>query len=426
MLCMLLQRVLFYTIIFVPNVFAQSLADPTARAERAFKSLNTWYNASTGTWDSTGWWNDANIVTVIGNLAQADPQNASLQSLTRKIFEVAYVYAPAKNPQPGIEDPKNKASPRFNIIRSGSGYSKYLDPKTYEPRTIFPADWFSGHPLQFYSEKLHKAADGNPSDWLDGYYDDDLWWALAWIKAYDVTQHKPYLTLAEGIFLAVTKVWPTHCGNGGIYWSIERNYVNAIPNELFMSTAAHLANRISADKKRTYVDWAQRTLTWFLGTGMLNDRGTINDGLGDDCKNNGRPTWSYNQGVILGALVELNAASPNTSYIALASSIAHAALGELSDANGVIHDVCEPNCGNDGTQFKGVFMRGVQALYAVAPDAGLSRAVRVNAESIWANDRAENDRGAVFGVNWAGPFSGANASTQSSAMEALVADIVVG
>lgn len=40
----------------------------------------------------------------------------------------------------------------------------------------------------------------NASQWLDQAYDDDAWWALAWIGAYDVTKEGTYLELAEGIF----------------------------------------------------------------------------------------------------------------------------------------------------------------------------------------------------------------------------------
>jgi len=38
------------------------------------------------------------------------------------------------------------------------------------------------------------------STWTDGSYDDDSWWALAWITAYDVTKNQEYLNLAIGIF----------------------------------------------------------------------------------------------------------------------------------------------------------------------------------------------------------------------------------
>jgi hypothetical protein len=37
------------------------------------------------------------------------------------------------------------------------------------------------------------------SNWTDGSFDDDSWWALAWIAAYDVTKNQDYLDLAIGI-----------------------------------------------------------------------------------------------------------------------------------------------------------------------------------------------------------------------------------
>lgn len=134
-------------------------------------------------------------------------------------------------------------------------------------------------------------------------------------------------------------------------------------------------------------------------------------------------TWSYNQGVILGGLVELNRAAPNSTYLPLAAKIAKAAIDELSDDDGVIHDTCEPNCGGDGSQFKGIFTRNLQLLHAAAPDAAYIKTIQVNANSIWENDRDDGNR---LSINWAGPFvAPANASTHSSAMDALVAAITV-
>ncbi|KAI4624036.1 hypothetical protein J4E80_003849 [Alternaria sp. BMP 0032] len=267
---------------------------------------------------------------------------------------------------------------------------------------------------------------GDPHDWLDGYYDDDLWWALAWINAYDVTADPAYLNLAEGIFLAVSRTWGTYCSHGGIYWNWERDYINAIANELFFSTAAHLATRVNHNGKKTlYLYWAEKSLNWFVGSGMINEGGTINDGLTEDCANNNKTVWSYNQGVILGGFVELYQASSSShsAYLVLASEIANAALVALSDENGVLHDECEPNCGADGAQFKGIFMRNLVKLHAVAPEKVFANAIRVNAGSIWQRDRAVTVDGLpVFSVNWAGPWvTPANASTHSSAMDALVA-----
>ena len=423
-----LLRSSFLALALIHNTFAQSylnVTDPTQRAALALDALQSWYNPSTGLWETTGWWNSANIMTVIGDFADAHPENDTLQTLARNVFATTLLKAPAKNPNPGVEDRHSDGKPSSTIWGPWeSGFKKYLDPATGEPHTVYPTNW---HTVSITPTAVNISAP-KASDWLDGFYDDDLWWALAWINAYDVTFNTPYLTLAEDIFLAVARTWGTYCFGGGIYWSHERNYVNAIANELFFSTAAHLANRVEFKKQAVYREWAERSLDWFLQSGMLNEKGTINDGLTKDCKNNGQPTWSYNQGVILGGLVELQKASPSpkNQYIALASHIANAALAKLSDYKGVIHDECEPNCGADGTQFKGVLMRNLVDLQGVGK-GDFRKAINANANSIWENDRTALENGLnVFSVDWAGPFiQPANASTQSSAMEALVGAVVV-
>jgi predicted alpha-1,6-mannanase (GH76 family) len=72
-------------------------------------------------------------------------------------------------------------------------------------------------------------------------------------------------------------------------------------------------------------------------------------------------------------------------------------------------------------------MRNLVKLHSVAPDKMFANAIRRNAESIWTRDRKVTPDGLpAFSVNWAGPWiSPANASTQSSAMDALVAAIVI-
>lgn len=294
-----LFQALLLSATLVPNSFAQSeTTDPTKRAEFALSALQIWYNAATGLWDTTGWWNSANVMTTVANLAMVETDNAQLQDLATRIFANTVLQAPAQNPQPGVEDDSvtssstsNQTYSLFNPTGKETGYYKTLN-ENYEPITTMPKDWgkTKGEYIDVKSLPIYQpkqditTAAADPNEWLDGFYDDDLWWALGWIRAYDVTQNTEYLTLAEGIFKAVTKAWPTSCGNGGIWWSWKKEYANAIANELFFSTAAHLANR--AQDKAYYVDWAEKELNWFLGTGMINERGTINDGLNDQCTNN--------------------------------------------------------------------------------------------------------------------------------------------
>ena len=50
-------------------------------------------------------------------------------------------------------------------------------------------------------------------NFLDGFYDDELWGALAWIQVYDVTGDTTYLDAASSIFEDAKAVWgQTPCG----------------------------------------------------------------------------------------------------------------------------------------------------------------------------------------------------------------------
>lgn len=135
-------------------------------------------------------------------------------------------------------------------------------------------------------------------------------------------------------------------------------------------------------------------------------------------------SYSYNQGVVLGGLVELNKASPNQSYIDSANTIAQAAIKLMADSNNVIHDTCEDDgtCFPNATQFKGVFIRNLILLHQASPNDLYATVIKACADSIWANNRDDSTND--LSINWAGPFvSPTNSSAHSSAMDALVAAI---
>lgn len=255
---------------------------------------------------------------------------------------------------------------------------------------------------------------------LNDFYDDEGWWALGWINAYDITQEQEYLQTAVDIFEDMTGGWDTPCG--GIWWDKAHTHVVAIANELFFSLAASLANR-KPEERDYYLDWAQRSRDWFEGSGLVNAQGVVNDGLDlTTCKNAQDTVWSYNQGVVLGAYVELAKADANEAHLVAAASIASAAIANLTDANQILHDVCEPNCDVTAAQFKGVFMRNLRILHKAVPRAEFATFINKNADSIWANDRITSDSDTLLGLVWSGPFiPPANATTQSSALDALVA-----
>ena len=259
---------------------------------------------------------------------------------------------------------------------------------------------------------------------LNEFYDDEGWWALAWIDAYDLTGEARYRAMAESIFADMAGGWDTTTCGGGIWWSKKRSYKNAIANELFLSVAAQLADRVDDPAQQAaYLAWAQKEWAWFAQSGMINGDHLVNDGLDASdpahCVNNGKPVYTYNQGVILGGLLALSRAGDRDSApLAAAQAIGSAAIQHLTDSTGVLHERGEPNSGADGVQFKGIFVRNLATLNEAVRNSQYAAFLTTNARSIWQHARGP---GPQFGQVWSGPFTGASAGTQSSALDALVA-----
>jgi predicted alpha-1,6-mannanase (GH76 family) len=136
--------------------------------------------------------------------------------------------------------------------------------------------------------------------------DDTGWWALAMIRMYDLTGDSMYLDIAKEDEAYMYQSWSSSPCGGGMFVDIKaKAYKNAIANELYIKLAASLHNRTPNDT--TYLSRAEAAWSWFQDSGMINDNSLINDGLAahsnGTCFNNKLPVWTYNQGVILGALV---------------------------------------------------------------------------------------------------------------------------
>ena len=130
-----------------------------SRAETALDTLNDWYNQESGIWDTCGWWNGANCMTVLADLARFD-KSEFVQSTALEVFNNTFHVAPSvSNPHP------------------------------YKPQ----------QPPQAASSESPTDT-SNAEIWVDGSYDDDSWWALAWIAAYDLTKKEEYLKIAIGIW----------------------------------------------------------------------------------------------------------------------------------------------------------------------------------------------------------------------------------
>ncbi len=239
------------------------------------------------------------------------------------------------------------------------------------------------------------------------FFDDDGWYVNAWLSAYDVTGDPAFLASARAGFADLLPGWDDTFG-GGLWWNRDRGYKNAITTGLFLLAAARLARRCpDAD----YLDQATRAWAWFDHSGLINVDGLVNDGLTAEGRNNGGVTWTYNQGVLVGALAELSRVSGDPSLLARAGTVADAALARLTDADGILHEPCEATgCDRDQEVFKGVFAQGLVGLYDVGNRRpAYQRFLRTNADSLWHRGRSADDG---LGLNWSGPPDVVTPATQ--------------
>jgi predicted alpha-1,6-mannanase (GH76 family) len=347
--------------------------------------------------------------------------------------------APARPPKDGGTDAFSPPPPDLGPAGDFESYAKSAADALqalYDPLTgLFPSTgwWNSANAITALVDTMARTgsmayasdlsttfAKNSGSNFINQYYDDEGWWALAWIDAYDLTKDAKYLSMAKTIFADLTTGWDSTCG-GGLWWSKARTYKNAIPNELFLEVAVRLHARTPGDGGAgSFGDWADREWKWFDASGMIDAGNLVNDGLDASCRNNGGATWTYNQGVLIGGLVDLAASDKDPSLFSRAQAIADAAMSKLVDDVGVLHEPCEPSCGGDGTQFKGIFMRH---LFELAKATSTSRDIAfitTNADWVWnAARNAQND----LGLSWSQAIDAVDASRQSSALDALNAAV---
>jgi predicted alpha-1,6-mannanase (GH76 family) len=277
-------------------------------------------------------------------------------------------------------------------------------------------------------ETTFTAAQRSHTDFVNRYYDDNGWWALAWVAAYDLTGDSRYLDAARTIFAHNKAGWDDTC-RGGLWWNKARKYKNAITNELFLTLAARLHQRAPGDRG-IYRAWALREWEWFSSSGLIGAGGLVNDGLTAACENNGGTPWTYNQGVILGGLAALYEITGDGAYLEHGESVADAALSELTSpasatSPGILtepHEMSTACRDRDRPQFKGIFVRHLYDFYLQCRRPAYRAFIFENARSIRDNNTNADHE---FGLRWTGPFDRADASRQSSALDALNAAVAL-
>ncbi|WP_455638204.1 glycoside hydrolase family 76 protein [Parabacteroides sp.] len=332
----------------------------TEKMNNSLQRSLSWRNDTTGIWESAGWWNSANVLTAVIRYAEVTQD---------------------KNLYPVIDDVFEK-SKHYQVKSEDGTHSHYCD------------------------------------NYINDYYDDEGWWALAWIEAFKLTGKQKYLDMATVIFEDMTTGWSNECG-GGIFWKKNPlHYKNSIANNLFTLTAIRLYH---ATQQPVYLDWFKKNLDWYMQTGMINtDIYQIEDGTGKDCQPNRNSHYTYNQGVAIAVLAEAYRQYDDKSYLELAEKVAQATIGkQLVTEDGILREMNEKVAtSNDGVQFKGIFIRHLSFLYEVTKNEDYKKFIIRNANSIVTNDYDPASQS--FGCYWYGPFRAENAAANSSALECVI------
>lgn len=368
-----------FSLVAATGITPEDNSTASVHAASAIDTLLEWYNPDTGLWRSTGWWNSANILNV---LADFNSFESSFNETIRNVFNITFVQAPLHNP---------------TVVKVRT--LDFIDSYTTWAATLPPP----------------AAVLTRPDGFVNYFYDDEGWWALAWLKVYEITKEQRYLQAAMDLFKDMIGGYTATCG--GIWWDKGHQHNTAIANVLFLAVAARLA--ILVPEVEDYSRWAWRHWDWFQHSGMLREDYSISDGLDlGTCEAEHGVIWTYTHGVIIGALIDLDSLTSSSTSLYTAWRIARKAIVYFTDYNGVLHEPCEPNCGADAPQFKGVLLRNLMRLQEVVPDPIFKQFFDTNAFAIWTLDR---DHGGKLGLVWSGPYVTATASTHSSACDALVA-----
>jgi predicted alpha-1,6-mannanase (GH76 family) len=231
----------------------------------------------------------------------------------------------------------------------------------------------------------------------DTFNDDKGWWALACVRAYELTGEQKFLTQAKAMFDNIYTYQSSDFG-GGIWWTTSEgsNSSNAEKNIATNAPAVMTAVKLSNDlNDSSYLTKAQSLYSWMRSTLYNSATGQVADHV---MNQSGSPVvsfwdFSYNYGTFLGAGLSLYEQNPsaNGSYLTDANAAATWAVNYLT-LNGTMYYEGE----NDSPLFKIIFMRNLNNLRVQANEAQYLGFLQANASQAWNHVRSDG----LIGPDW--------------------------
>ena len=289
----------------------------------------------------------------------------------------------------------NQGSVTFNYWPQAHGLDILVDAwlrTQISSYTTYMSQWYTGVQAM------------NGGSFLGQYYDDMGWNALAMLRALDATKDSRWKDATEAVWANIQTGWNDTMG-GGIAWQKQQLYYKNTPaNGPACILAARLYEHFG---NASDLAWAQKIYNWEKSTLVDPGSGFVYDGI--NASGNGQlSTWrfTYNQGLFIGAAVEMYNATSNASYLSDALQTASNVLSDPTlSSSGILKDEGQ----GDGGLFKGVLVRYMtQLIINKGIDAGdrdkLVLFLKNNAQTLWLQGTVRP--GYFYGSNWTTPPSG--------------------
>jgi predicted alpha-1,6-mannanase (GH76 family) len=259
---------------------------------------------------------------------------------------------------------------------------------------------FSGAVKMFYELQQKRG-------WLDNFYDDENWITLALLHSYRVTKDPTYLNQAKTVYADIMKAWDTTCcipGHlGGLFWEKPMtNKVTAINAGAVIS-----ASRLYEDTSdMTYLNFAKQVFAFWSANMVDMTTGHVYDGMDNTGTINMSWNFTYNEGLFIGAVVELAKATGDNSNLPLAHKVAGYMMAKETETTSEGTILSDGKCSGDGEMFKGIGARYLGELYAADPSHTEYRDfLQRSADAAWT--LARDSMTGNISCDWMGPYDSA-------------------
>lgn len=259
-------------------------------------------------------------------------------------------------------------------------------------------DWLAAARLTYESLRVR-----NRGALVNDYFDDMLWLGLALLRLAGAAGEPRYRRDAEALWdHIVTHGWNDAYGPSLAWRTRQLDYKNTPANGPF----AILSARLGGDHR---LEYAQAAFDWLTST-MVGEDGLVADGVNRQGDGGIDRAWrfTYNQGVYVGAAVELYRHTGDPALVRQATRTALTAVEQLSDGT-VFHSDGE---GDDAGLFQGICYRYLGLLRDILDDGDrdgdgdparttLDAFVRRSTDTLWRS--CFRDGWLLAGHDWSAP-----------------------